>query len=75
MAYRKTDNGGGYDGPTAEERALNEFVDLVIEKIKGMQQDWQKPWFTEKSICWPKNLSGREYNGMNAFLCASRMVA
>ncbi len=20
---------------------------LMIEKIKGMQQDWQKPWFTE----------------------------
>lgn len=47
MAYRKTNNGGGYDGPTAEERALDKFADLMIEKIKGMQQDWQKPWFTE----------------------------
>lgn len=68
MAYRKTNNGGGYDGPTAEERALDKFADLMIEKIKGMQQDWQKPWFTEGSMKWPKNLSGREYNGMNAVM-------
>lgn len=38
MAYRKTNNGGGHDGPTAEERALDKFADLMIEKIKGMQQ-------------------------------------
>nr|WP_289706143.1 ArdC-like ssDNA-binding domain-containing protein [Phocaeicola sartorii] len=29
-----------------------------------MQNDWKKPWFTEGTLSWPKNLSGREYNGM-----------
>ncbi len=28
-----------------------------------------------RSLKWPKNLNGREYNGMNAAMRASRMVA
>ena len=28
----------------------------------------QKPWFTEGALTWPKNLSGREYNSMNAMM-------
>lgn len=64
MAYRKF-NGNG-DGQSAEDRALDRFADLMVEKIKSLQSDWQKPWFTEGSLKWPKNLSGREYNGMNA---------
>ena len=66
MAYRKF-NGNG-DGQSAEDRALDRFADLMIEKIKSLQSDWQKPWFTEGSLKWPKNLNGREYNGMNAVM-------
>src|SRR3712207_1852592 len=51
---------------SAEDRALDRFADLMIEKIKSLQSDWQKPWFTESSLKWPKNLNGRECNGMNA---------
>ena len=42
----------------------------MIEKIEslGNKDGWQKPWFTEGTLSWPKNLSGREYNGMNALL-------
>lgn len=42
----------------------------MIEKIEslGSKDGWQKPWFTEGTLSWPKNLSGREYNGMNALL-------
>ena len=40
----------------------------MIERISSIQQDWKKPWFTEGSMSWPKNLSGREYNGMNALM-------
>lgn len=64
MAYRKNNDSG--DGRSAEDRALDRFADLMIEKIKSLQSDWQKPWFTESSLKWPKNLNGREYNGMNA---------
>ena len=40
----------------------------MIEKIESIRQDWTKPWFTEGALQWPRNLSGREYNGMNAFM-------
>jgi len=48
---------------------------MMIEKIESIQKDWHKPWFTEGVLQWPRNLSGREYNGMNALMRASRMVA
>ena len=41
---------------------------MMIEKIEGIQKDWKKPWFTEGALQWPRNLHGREYNGMNAFM-------
>ena len=56
------------NGPSAEDRALDRFAEMMIEKIESMQDNWKKPWFTEGSLVWPKNLSGREYNGMNALM-------
>ena len=64
MAYQKRRYNA--DGQSAESRALDKFAELMIEKIKAIKSDWHKPWFTEGSMKWPKNLSGREYNGMNA---------
>lgn len=63
------------EGPNSEDKALDLFAEMMIEKIESIQKDWHKPWFTERNIQWPRNLSGREYNGMNALMCASRMVA
>ncbi|NDV84773.1 ArdC family protein [Bacteroides sp. 51] len=65
MGYKKKNN---TDGPSAEDRALDRFAELMIEKINTLQSDWKKPWFTEGSMKWPKNLSGRDYNGMNALM-------
>lgn len=65
MAYKKKFN---TDGPSAEDRALDRFAELMIEKINNLQSDWKKPWFTEGTMKWPKNLSGRDYNGMNALM-------
>jgi len=65
MAYHKDYNS---DGRTAEDRALDRFAEMMIDKISTMQKDWEKPWFTEGVMKWPKNLSGREYNGLNAFM-------
>ena len=47
----------------------------MIEKISTLQSDWKKPWFTEGALTWPKNLSGREYNGMNAMMRAPVLAA
>ena len=55
-------------GPSSEDKALELFADMIIEKIEGLQQDWNKPWFTQGALRWPKNLTGREYNGMNALM-------
>lgn len=65
MGYKKKFN---TDGPSAEDKALDRFAELMIEKINTLQSDWKKPWFTEGSMKWPKNLSGRDYNGMNALM-------
>ena len=56
--------------PTAEQKALDLFSEMMIAKIESLSKKdgWKKPWFTEGTMQWPKNLNGREYNGMNAFL-------
>jgi antirestriction protein ArdC len=57
------------DGHSAEDRALDKFAELMIEKLETIQSDWKKPWFTKGAfVALPKNLSGREYNGMNSLM-------
>ena len=56
------------DGPSSEDKALDLFAEMMIEKIESINKDWKKPWFTEGALQWPKNLNGREYNGLNAFM-------
>lgn len=56
------------EGPNSEDKALELFAEMMIEKIESISKDWKKPWFTEGALQWPRNLSGREYNGMNAFM-------
>lgn len=51
-----------------EDKALERFTDLMIEKMENLQQDWKKPWFTEGALLPPRNLSGRFYNGMNSVM-------
>ena len=40
----------------------------MIDKIKSIDHDWEKPWFTEGALVWPRNLHGRRYNGGNALM-------
>ncbi len=61
---KKTQNGT----QSAEAKALDQFADLMIEKIESINEDWKKPWFTEGTMVWPKNLSGRPYNGSNSLM-------
>ena len=56
------------DGPSAAEKALERFTELMIEKIQTLQGDWKKPWFTPGATQPPQNLSGRHYNGGNSLM-------
>lgn len=31
------------DGLSTEDRALNVFADIMIDKIRNLQQDWKQP--------------------------------
>jgi len=65
---RQTDSIRRADGKSAEDRALDTFADLMIERISEINTDWKKPWFDTNSFLMPRNLSGRAYNGMNSFM-------
>ena len=56
------------DRRSAEDKALDRFADMMVNKIESINEDWKKPWFTEGSLSWPKNLDGRDYNGLNALM-------
>ena len=56
------------DGPTAADKALERFTELMIEKIQTLQGDWKKPWFMPGTTQPPQNLSGRRYNGGNSLM-------
>ena len=58
----------GENKQSAQDKALDRFAEMMIEKIEAIQQDWKKPWFTEGTMQWPRNLSGRHYNGMNSLM-------
>lgn len=64
MGYRKNNP----DGPSSEDKALNLFSEMMIRKIEEISKDWKKPWFTDGTLTWPKNMAGREYNELNALM-------
>lgn len=53
---------------SAFDKALDTFAEMMIEKIENLQSDWRKPWFVGGAMSWPRNINGREYNGMNALM-------
>ena len=56
------------DGPSAADKALERFTELMIEKIQSFQGNWKKPWFMPGAAIPPQNLSGRHYNGGNSLM-------
>ncbi len=56
------------EGPSAADKALERFAELMIAKIETLQGDWKKPWFTPGATQPPRNLSGRHYNGGNSLM-------
>lgn len=54
---------------SAGDKALKQFADLMIQKIKEVEHDWKKPWFSpEGGGGLPQNIEGRVYNGINLFM-------
>lgn len=51
------------DGPNSEDKALDLFAEMMIEKIEGIQKDWKKPWFTEGTLQWPATFTGASTTG------------
>lgn len=45
------------EGPSAEDKALDLFADMMIERIQSLsgKDGWKKPWFTEGALQWPKS--------------------
>ena len=53
---------------TIDEKVLQRYASLLVEKMKGFEQDWQKPWTPARKEWVPQNMDGRRYNGMNLML-------
>ena len=63
MAIQKTKE------PSKVDAALQRFAEMLIKRMEEMQQDWHKGWIGGGSMFGlPQNISGRTYEGSNAFL-------
>ena len=63
MAIQKTKE------PSKVDAALQRFAEMLIKRMKEMQKDWHKGWIGGGSMFGlPQNISGRTYEGSNAFL-------
>lgn len=63
MAIQKTKE------PSKVDAALQRFAEMLIKRMDEMQKDWHKGWIGGGSMFGlPQNISGRTYEGSNAFL-------
>lgn len=63
MAIQKTKD------PSKVDAALQRFAEMLIKRMEEMQKDWHKGWIGGGSMFGlPQNISGRTYEGSNAFL-------
>lgn len=60
-----TATAGRWNNP--ENKAYEQFADMMIDQIKAIKEDWHKPWLTN-GLPWPRSMYGKKYNGMNAFM-------
>lgn len=63
MAIQKTKE------PSKVDAALQRFAEMLIKRMEEMQKDWHQRWIGGGSMFGlPQNISGRTYEGSNAFL-------
>jgi antirestriction protein ArdC len=53
---------------TVNDKALQRFAELMVDKIKEINDDYRTPWFSSVGHGLPQNLEGRVYNGINSFM-------
>ena len=53
------------DGKSSEDRALDRFTDMLIEKIQKLQGGWKKPWCSAKRAERRKTLGVDACKGTN----------
>lgn len=57
------------------ENVAKKFTELMIEKMKQIENDWTKPWFpVKRKNFYPRNLSGRRYSGGNTIMLLFYMM-
>ena len=79
MGYnRKQYHWTGEDGKSAEDRALDTFAELMMERIKAIDKDWQKPWIEVRykrgevrDYQYVSRDFRDDFNGMNISLTSS----
>ncbi len=55
--------------PSKIDAALQRFSDMLIKRMEEMKLDWHKGWTGGKAAFGlPQNITGRTYDGSNAFL-------
>jgi len=47
---------------SAEDRALERFANLMIERMKNLQHDWMQSWIAIGAMKWPRNMNGHPEN-------------
>lgn len=64
------ESGNSTDKQTSGEKALAKFAETLISRMEALRdQKWQKEWITPGApVGLPQNISGRSYNGTNAFM-------
>lgn len=56
-------------GEKAIDRALQRFSEMLIERMEAQQKDWHQGWIGGGTVLGlPQNITGRTYEGSNAFL-------
>jgi antirestriction protein ArdC len=54
---------------TIDEKVINAFTNLMIEKILSVSKDWEKPWIEAPGQKgFPQNIDGRQYSGFNSLM-------
>lgn len=69
MAKEEETTGQQDRKPNALDRGLQLFSEMLIKRMEEIQLDWKQPWIGGGIVQGlPQNITGRTYEGCNAFL-------
>lgn len=53
---------------SVEQKISATFAELLIERMEQIQADWKQPWIQVGGSGLPRNMDGKQYNGMNTLM-------